>query len=120
LPAATSEQCQACTLNDTNEVLGECIGQKQLKTYTWKNDSSCVDGINLPPDEAVDCVEPFKFSTSTIIALSAGGAAVLILLAVFLLYLYIKNRRLYASYTKLQQQAGHEMDADPLDNQLTE
>jgi len=120
LPAAKSEQCIACTLNDTNEVLGECIAQKQIKTYTWKNDSSCVDGINLPPDELVNCVEPFKFSTSTIIALSAGGATILLLLAVFLLYLYIKNRRLYASYTKLQQQAGHEMDADPLDNQLTE
>jgi len=117
LPPVMQVPCTSCSLADMHYILSECVDDKQIKTYNWIENNTCVDGIDLPPDSVISCDEPWKFGSPIVIGVSVGATILVLLLGGTLVMLYLKNRKLYANYTKLKEQGSNDPNLDdPFDN----
>jgi len=117
LPPTIQDPCTNCSTADMHYILSECVDDKQTRTYNWIENKTCVDGIDLLPDSINSCDEPWKFGSPIVIGVSVGATILVLLLGGILVKLYLKNRKLYANYTKLKEQGSNDPTLDdPFDN----
>ena len=91
------KQCRACDEHDMVTEDGVCFEDKTNRTVR-RNTQYCIGNETT---EVVSCQAQVTVLTSWIICIIVGGALVLICIAILIIVLVVRNRRIYGKYQKL-------------------
>jgi hypothetical protein len=104
--------CPLCTEEDMKAIPGECsITGKRPVNMAWNEPKVCHGGEKLPPVQLEDCVAVVLDKTKVAIIVLASSA-VFLLLCLALIFLYIRNRKIYREYSVLKEQNEADMELE--------
>jgi len=89
--------CRKCGVLDMVTENGACVNDKMNRTIR-RNTQYCIGNESV---QVVECHPEVTVLTSWIICAIVGGALVLICIAILIIVLVVRNRRIYGKYQKL-------------------
>jgi len=93
--------CPLCTSSDYSPIDGPCTNGFLKRSY-FKTNLLCFGGINIPTSQSVPCSQTVNFNTSTVIIGSVIGGGFLVAAICGLVFLYYRNKKLFAAYSSLK------------------
>lgn len=94
------------------QIPGECsITGKRPINMAWSEPKLCYGGEALPPVRFEECVAVVLDKTKVAIIVLASSA-VFLLLVLALVFLYLRNRKIYREYSVLKEQNEADMELE--------
>ena len=104
--------CPMCSEEDMVAIPGECsITGKRPISMAWSEPKRCYGGQRLPGVRFEDCVAVVLDKTKVAIIVLASSA-VFLLLCLALVFLYLRNRKIYREYSVLKEQNEADMELE--------
>ena len=104
--------CPLCSEVDMTQIPGECsITGKRPINMAWSEPKLCYGGEALPPVRFEECVAVVLDKTKVAIIVLASSA-VFLLLVLALVFLYLRNRKIYREYSVLKEQNEADMELE--------
>jgi hypothetical protein len=108
----TQFACPLCTAEDMQAIPGECsLTGKRPVNMAWREPRVCHGGAPLPPVQLEDCVAVVLDKTKVAVIVLASSA-VFLLLCLALVFLYVRNRKIYREYSVLKEQNEADMELE--------